>query len=144
MEAVNLTTPHWWTCMNVQIAIFKNTVLFILQVGHTGHVGIFLCKLKYVQELWVCVFTSSPSQLTSVKQYTEELLLTLFYPLTCQWIHRGSETGFCLAMNHCGQCLEAVIGGVGAVQVIFIIVLHCVLVGLYLFNVIGFVSVLYP
>jgi hypothetical protein len=47
-------------------------------------------------------------------------------------------------MNHCGQCLEAVIGGVGAVQVIFIIVLHCVLVGLYLFNVIGFVSVLYP
>jgi hypothetical protein len=47
-------------------------------------------------------------------------------------------------MNHCGQRLEAVIGGVGAVQVIFIIVLRCVLVCLYLFNVIGFVAVLCP
>ena len=47
-------------------------------------------------------------------------------------------------MNSCGQCLEAVIGGVGAVQVMFSNVLHCVFVGLCLFNVIGFVAVLCP
>jgi hypothetical protein len=35
-------------------------------------------------------------------------------------------------MNRCGQCLEPVIGGVRAVQVMFSIVLHCVFVGLCL------------
>ena len=70
MEAVNSTTPHWWISMYVQIATFKDTVLFVLWVGHAGHIGIFVCKLNWVRELWVCVFTSSLSLLTSVKQYT--------------------------------------------------------------------------
>jgi len=65
---------------------------------------------------------------------------------------------------NCGQCLGAVIGGVGAVHIMFSIVgavhimfsivgavhimfsiiLHCVFVGLCLFNVIGFVAVHCP